>query len=293
MYVLCSPCVLNPVLRADGITKASDLEAFERTKRRCDTFGIEMIPLPCPETIFLGPGRKPGTFLERLDTPAFYRLMDELEEQVREIIANRGPPLCIIGVNSSPTCGVTSTWYGSRGDEPPKRDGRGVFLSRFSQIPAIDTIVFARYRVYLAAPLFSEAERSYNSQIADLLRKNLFEVYLPQETGDDCGTRKKEEQGRLFSVNKKALDGADIIVAVIDGADADSGTAWEMGYAFAEEKQVTALRTDFRRVGTNERVNLMLEQSAIVVDNREALLEVLQSPMKIRDPQNARIRTIF
>ena len=281
MYVLCSPCILNPVLRADGITKPSDLEAFERTKKRCDTFGIEMIPLPCPETIFLGPGRKPGTFLERLDTPAFYRLMDELEGQVREIVAHRGPPLCIIGVNSSPTCGVTSTWYGSRGDEPPKRNGRGVFLSRFPRIPAIDTLVFARYRVYLAAPLFSEAERSYNSQTADLLRKNLFEVYLPQEAGDDCDTRKKEEQGRLFSVNKKSLEGADIIVAIIDGADADSGTAWEMGYAFAQGKLVTALRTDFRHVGINERVNLMLEQSAIVVDTREALLEALQSPMKM------------
>jgi|SRR5208337_3378704 len=284
MYVLCSPCILNPVLRADGITRPSDLEAFERVKTRCNAFGIETIPLPCPETLYLGTDRIPGTFLERLDTPAFYRLLDELEEQVQEIIVKRGSPLCIIGVNSSPTCGVTSTWYGSRGDEPPRRNGRGVFLSRFPYIPAIDTLVFARYRVYLAAPLFSDAERSYNLQVADLLRKNLFEVYLPQETGDDCNTRKKEEQGRLFSANKNALEDADIVVAVIDGADADSGTAWEMGYAFAQGKRVIALRTDFRHVGINEQVNLMLEQSAAVVDSREALLVAIQSPVKMRDP---------
>ena len=92
---------------------------------------------------------------------------------------------------------------------------------------------------------------------------------------------KKKSRGRLFSVNKKSLEGADIIVAIIDGADADSGTAWEMGYAFAQRKLITALRTDFRHVGINERVNLMLEQSAIVVDTREALLEALQSPMKM------------
>jgi nucleoside 2-deoxyribosyltransferase/predicted secreted protein len=283
MYVLCSPCILNPALRAKGITKPSDLEAFRCTKTRCKTFGIEMIPLPCPETIFLGPDREPGTFLERLDSPAFFRLMDELEEQVNTIVALRGPPLCIIGVNSSPTCGVTSTWYGSLGDEPPKRKGRGVFLSRFPEIPAIDTLIFAKYKVYLAAPLFSDAERAYNTQIADLLRKNFFEVYLPQDTGDDSGTRKTEEHERLFALNKKALEEADIIVAVIDGADADSGTAWEMGYAVAKGKRVIALRTDFRRVGISEQVNLMLEQSADVVSGKEALLDEIQSPLKKSD----------
>jgi nucleoside 2-deoxyribosyltransferase/predicted secreted protein len=280
MYVLCSPCILNPAHRADGITKPSDLEAFERTKARCDAFGIEMIPLPCPETLFLGPGRKPGTFLERLDTPAFFQLMDELEAKVRRIIATRGPPLCIIGVNSSPTCGVTSTYYGSRGDESPRRNERGVFLARFPEIPAIDTLVFAGYRIYLAAPLFSEAERTYNALLADMLRKNLFEVYLPQDAGDDYGMRKNEEQEKLFSANKKALEEADIIVAIIDGADADSGTAWEMGYASARGKRVVALRTDFRHAGISEHVNLMLEQSSTVVTSREALLGALQSPLK-------------
>jgi nucleoside 2-deoxyribosyltransferase/predicted secreted protein len=283
MYVLCSPCILNPALRADGITKPSDLEAFRRTQTRCEAFGIELIPLPCPETLFLGADREPGTFLERLDTPAFLSLVAELETQVREIIARRGPPLCIIGVNSSPTCGVTSTWYGSRDDTPPRRPGRGVFLSRFPEIPAIDTLVFAQYKVYFAAPLFSDAERSYNAQITNVLRENFFDVYLPQEAGDDSAVRDTGEHERLFSLNKKALEEADIIVAVIDGADADSGTAWEMGYASAQGKRVIALRTDFRRVGSNEQVNLMLEQSATVVTGKEALLDALHSPRNICD----------
>ena len=282
MYVLCSPCILNPALRADGITTLSDLEAFKRTKARCDAFGIEMIPLPCPETLFLGPARKPGTFLERLECPAFTRLLETLEDEVCRIIAQRGPPLCIIGVNSSPTCGVTSTYYGSLGEESPKRPGRGVFLSRFPRIPAIDTIVFSRYRVYLAAPLFSEAERLYNVHIAGLLKKNLFEVCLPQDAGDDSAAREKNVQDRLFSANTKALEEADIVVAIIDGADADSGTAWEMGYAFARGKPVIALRTDFRCVGTSEKVNLMLEQSATVVTTPEELLDAVNAPLVLK-----------
>ena len=282
MYVLCSPCILRPALRAEGITRPSDLEAFERTRARCETFGIQIIPLPCPETLFLGPLRKPGTFLERLDEPAFSRVLDDLEARVGEIVALHGTPLCLIGVNSSPTCGVTSTYYGSVGDEPPKRAGRGVFLSRFLEIAAMDTITFSRYRIYLAAPLFSAAERSYNAFITGLLKENLFDVCLPQDAGDDSAGRDRNVQDRLFAANKKALEEADIVVAIIDGADADSGTAWEMGYAFAGGKRVIALRTDFRHVGACERVNLMLEQSATVVTSPEQLLDALNAPLLLK-----------
>jgi len=282
MYVLCSPCILNPALRPDGITKPSDRETFERTRARCESFGIDMIPLPCPETLFLGPSRKPGTFLERLDSPGFSRVLDDLVIQVGNILLKHGPPLCIVGVNSSPTCGVTSTYYGSRGDEPPKRMGRGVFLSRFPTLVAMDTITFSRFRVYLAAPLFSQAERSYNVLISELLKKNLFEVYLPQETGDDSAGRKQNEHQRLFALNKKALEQADIVVSIIDGADADSGTAWEMGYAHALGKTVVAMRTDFRHVGTGEHVNLMLEQPSVVVTTSEELLDALNAPLSLK-----------
>ena len=277
MYVLCSPCVLQPGLRAEGITKPSDLGMFANAVERCNKFGIEVVPLPCPESLYLGQDRKPGTYLERLNTPEFSDLLGRLEREVTDIMSQRGPPLCIIGVNSSPTCGITSTYYGAVGDKPPKREGRGVFLSKFPTVPAVDVVVFARYRVYLAAPLFSEAERVFNTSVARLLRTHLFDVHLPQEAGDDSDTRDIQEQERLFLFNKTALENSDFIVAIIDGADADSGTAWEMGYAFALGKPVIALRTDFRRVGHHEYVNLMLEQSAKVVVSTEELLRELQS----------------
>ncbi len=238
-----------------------------------------MITLSCPETLYLGADREPGTFLERLNTAEFALLTDELTEQVHEIIENRGIPLCIIGVNSSPTCGVTTTYYGSEGNMPPKRAGRGVFLSRFPEIAAMDVATFSRYRIYLAAPLFSEAERSYNTCVAHLLERNLFEVYLPQDKGDDSDMRDAKEQERLFARNRAALENSDFVVAIIDGADADSGTAWEMGYAFAHKKPVIALRTDFRRVGDYEQVNLMLEKSSLVVTDTSQLLGAVNSPV--------------
>jgi nucleoside 2-deoxyribosyltransferase len=278
MYVLCSPCILNPSLRAKGITHPSDIALFARSIGRCRKFGIEVVPLPCPETQYLGTDRKPGTFLERLNTPEFATLLEELCGNVNKIIEERGPPLCILGVNSSPTCGVTSTYYGAEGDKPAKRTGRGVFYKKFPEIPAQDVSVFSKYRIYLAAPLFSEGERSYNTAIAELLRSHYFEVVLPQDTGDNHAVRDRQEHVRIFNCNRRAIRDADIIIAIMDGADADSGTAWEMGYAAALKKPVIALRTDFRMTGSHERVNLMLEQSSRVVTDKNELLAALGVP---------------
>jgi nucleoside 2-deoxyribosyltransferase len=74
-----------------------------------------------------------------------------------------------------------------------------------------------------------------------------------------------------------------MVVAIIDGADADSGTSWEMGFAAALSKPVFALRTDFRRVGIHEHVNLMLEQASTVVKNQEALLQAIGSPLFLQN----------
>ncbi|MGV8128695.1 MAG: nucleoside 2-deoxyribosyltransferase [Methanolinea sp.] len=278
MYVLMCPCVLNPELRARGITRESDLHAFGRAIERCRSFGIEIVPLPCPETLYLGKDREPGTFLERLNTGDFSLILKELEEDIRDIIARKGPPLCIIGVNSSPTCGVDTTFYGSDDDGSAKRLGRGVFLDRFTDIPAIDVQVFSRYHVYLAAPLFSAAERRFNEWLSGVLARHFFEVYLPQEAGEDGCERGIDAQHAIFTRHCEALSHMDVVVAVIDGADADSGTAWEMGYAFARNIPVISFRTDFRRAGVHEHVNLMLEQSSCVVHGEEDMLKALHSP---------------
>lgn len=273
MYVLMCPCIETPSLRAVGITKDADLQAFSQAQERCRAFGIDTVMMPCSETEYLGPEHPPGPYEGRLDTPAFAAIMDRSEKAVREIIRERGAPLCIVGVDSSPVCGVNQ-WY--RTDD--RHPGRGVFLSRFPDIPALDVYDFARYRVYLAAPLFSEAERAYNRTISEILKDHFFSVHLPQECGDSCAERTADHTKAIFTENLAALSEADVVVAVIDGADVDSGTAWEMGYAYAQGTPVVALRTDFRQVGATEQVNLMLEEGARVTGKTDMLPRILFSP---------------
>ncbi|WOF17356.1 nucleoside 2-deoxyribosyltransferase [Methanoplanus sp. FWC-SCC4] len=273
MYVLMCPCITDPSLRAKGITTGSDIDYFNRSIERCKTFGIKIHTLPCPETIYLGKNREPTNFLKSMNNSEFSSLLDSLEEQVRDFISENGRPLLIVGVDSSPSCGVDLTYYS---DE--KREGRGAFLSRFNDIPAVDVKEFADYRIYLAAPLFSEAERDFNLKLRDILEKNMFSVHLPQELDDSIDAREDERHRMIFEKNLEALKKADIVVGVIDGADADSGTAWEMGYAYASGKKIISLRTDFRKVGENELVNLMLEMSSKTVFCAEDIPGILKSP---------------
>lgn len=117
--------------------------------------------------------------------------------------------------------------------------------------------------IYLAAPLFSEAEQEFNRKLRDQIVERGFSVFLPQEDSNDTtDMRHDEKQSYIFNKNFKAIDNSNLIVAILDGgSDVDSGTAWELGYAFANNKTVLALKTDFRTLGSEGIVNLMVEVS--------------------------------
>ena len=131
-------------------------------------------------------------------------------------------------------------------------------------------------RVYLAAPLFSDAEREFNCKLRDEIKKTGMEVFLPQEDSNNVNDA-KNRQHIIFNNNLSAIDNSDIMVAVLDGVDVDSGTAWEVGYAYSKGKPVFGLRTDFRTLGIEGRVNLMIERSVTMCESIEQLLNQLKS----------------
>ncbi len=119
-------------------------------------------------------------------------------------------------------------------------------------------------KIFLAAPIFSLAEREFNSKLAGELRKKGYEVFLAQELGvldssDDDIKRK------LFKEDLKALNESDIVVAVLDGMEVDSGVAFELGYAYAKGKKIVGVRTDHRCFSPYEEVNLMIEVPSKIV----------------------------
>ncbi len=118
--------------------------------------------------------------------------------------------------------------------------------------------------VYVAAPLFSPSSRTWNRQVAAALSADGLDVFLPQDVGGSQRPSRRE----IFSTCMRALDAADIVVVIVDGPDVDSGTAWEIGYAFARGIPIVNLRTDYRGAEGGA-VNIMIEFSGTLVERRD------------------------
>jgi nucleoside 2-deoxyribosyltransferase len=95
-------------------------------------------------------------------------------------------------------------------------------------------------KLYFAGPLFTAAERDWNVAFAAALRAAGHDIFLPQE--QEPG---KDAAG-IFSTDVGGIDWADGMLAIMDGADPDSGTCWEVGYAYGK-KPIVLVRTDMRR----------------------------------------------
>lgn len=124
-------------------------------------------------------------------------------------------------------------------------------------------------KIYFAGPLFTTAEREWNTKLANILRASGFSVYLPQEF------EPRDEEiltaSKIFNMDIDAVDAADCVLAIMDGADPDSGTCFEVGYAY-RKKPIFTIRTDFRRAGdVDSDFNLMLTESSIVIKTNKEM----------------------
>jgi nucleoside 2-deoxyribosyltransferase len=129
--------------------------------------------------------------------------------------------------------------------------------------------------IYLAAPLFTPAERAFNERIAWALEA-FAPVFLPQRDGAllvdmvAAGVPLSVAEKRVFQQDCEAMRKAAILVAVLDGAHVDEGVAFEIGFMSAAGKPCAALQTDVRRAlptGNNPMVGGAM--SAIFADLSE------------------------
>lgn len=128
-------------------------------------------------------------------------------------------------------------------------------------------------KIYMAGPLFTMAERTANAALAAELRSLGHEVFLPQEHNDEESARE------VFDRNEEALATCDIVFANLDGPDVDSGTAWEIGYAYGLVPSI-GYRSDLRDAGDHRdvSVNLMIHQAVFTIvsaDEPRLLAEAL------------------
>ena len=113
----------------------------------------------------------------------------------------------------------------------------------------------AQFSLYMAGPLFTLAERIHNLRLAEALQAcdASLRCILPQLRAVELLPNLKAVAADCFA----QVECADAVIVNADGADADSGTAVELGYARALKRPIIVYRTDFRSLEVDG-VNLML-----------------------------------
>jgi len=139
-------------------------------------------------------------------------------------------------------------------------------------------------RIYFAGPLFTPYERSLIRECAARLRGDGVEVFVPHEHElalDDV------DAAAIFAKDRPGIEGADAMLAILDGPMVDDGTACEIGMfhalmqSDASKRGIVGLLTDLRGLrGETHGVNLfvkgVIEDVGEIVDSFDGAHEVLR-----------------
>lgn len=106
-------------------------------------------------------------------------------------------------------------------------------------------------KVYLAGAFFRPETKSKIDSLVEQMRGHGYDVFVPQEhTVPNAWEMSQEDWAKaVFKMDIAAIQDCDMVYAVYDGLYSDSGTAWEIGYAYALGKHIA--------INVNENVNDM------------------------------------
>ncbi|MFF2089895.1 PfkB family carbohydrate kinase [Paenibacillus sp. NPDC058174] len=124
-------------------------------------------------------------------------------------------------------------------------------------------------KVYLAGPFFNKQEIYWVIHISERLKNAQFTVLSPlHENGVINADTSFEQRKKVFQADIDLINDADVVVALID--QDDTGTCFEMGYAFKKGVPVYGLKTSEKKL--NNMIQFGCNQ---LFENIEELIEVL------------------
>lgn len=127
-----------------------------------------------------------------------------------------------------------------------------------------DTCECIIMKIYIAAPLFNDMERSRNDAIDRVVQECGCTTYLPQRDGGvsynliRTGMEKQKVRSQIFDTDVRAIYDCDAVLALLDGRVPDEGMCIEIGMAYALRKPILGYRTDNRAFDENGDLNIIL-----------------------------------
>jgi nucleoside 2-deoxyribosyltransferase len=134
-------------------------------------------------------------------------------------------------------------------------------------------------RIYIAAPLFNEIEKTRNVRLRNLLKSLGHDTYLPQEDGGIAFDLLKNDKDALkirkniFENDINEIRKCDLMFCVLDGRVPDEGTCIEVGMAYALGKRCVGYKTDQRSLDKYGD-NLMIEGCLGKIMNSEEEIKI-------------------
>ena len=150
--------------------------------------------------------------------------------------------------------------------------------------PASQPETAAGKKVYLAGPMFNQAEKDFNLEITHLLEESGYEVFLPQRDGIEAaqleGKTEEELIRMIFDLDAGEVRKADIVFMNLDGRVPDEGACVELGIGFALGKRCYGFKTDTRAVESTLDLNPMISGCMIRIfrnfDGAQLMEEIRQ-----------------
>jgi len=142
--------------------------------------------------------------------------------------------------------------------------------------------------IYWANSIFSEADRKFNLLCVERLRAEGFSILNPQEKTFNVGDSSRAvDASQIFKEDTSDIEKCDVLIACIDQETIDCGVSCEVGIAWALNKKIVGLYTDFRqhRIGEgkmykNPYVLGCILDHGIIHDTLDKVIEELKKTTK-------------
>jgi len=126
-------------------------------------------------------------------------------------------------------------------------------------------------KLYFAGPLFSIAEKTFNTSVADKIEQLGISVFLPQRDGAESQIEnyhdldKETRRISIFQIDYSEIIKSDIFLFILDGRVPDEGACFELGVAYTQKqlesknKLIIGLHTDSRAAFIGAKLNPMIK----------------------------------
>ena len=140
-------------------------------------------------------------------------------------------------------------------------------------------------KIYIAGPdVFESDSIEIGKTLVELCKKYGYEGLYPLDNVVDFKQKKQKIADDIFSANIELIKDADIVIANLNqfrGKEADSGTVWECGYAYALGKKVYGYMSSTKNYTQQFNSDEKSTVDGIIVDKDGKTIEDFDHPINL------------